>query len=247
MRYRGYIFDLDGTLFRGDEPIPSAVEKLRELHEAGAIVRYVTNNSTQTRAYFAQKLTRMGFRCEPSEVVSSGVGTGIYLREQGVNTAFVVGEPGLVQTLADYGVTASQDAQVDAVVVGLCRQFSYDLLREAMLRIRAGARFVATNPDATYPVEGGGLIPGAGSVVASVRTASETEPFIVGKPNPFLTHAALADAGLQPHEALVVGDRIDTDIESGRRAGCDTFLVLTGVATEIPAGQLGGADMTTLP
>jgi 4-nitrophenyl phosphatase len=247
MRYRGYLFDLDGTLFRGDEPIPTAVAKVRELHEAGVLVRYVTNNSTQTRAYFAEKLGRMGYPCAPEEVVSSGFGTGRYLAEQGLKTAFVVGEPGLVSTLAEFGVRATDEAHPDAVVVGLCRSFTYDLMREAMIRIRAGARFVATNPDPTYPVEGGGLIPGAGSVVAGIRTCSETEPFVVGKPNPFLIHAALADAGLQPEEALVVGDREDTDIESGRRAGCDTFLVLTGVATRIPEGQLGGEDLTQLP
>lgn len=247
MRYRGYIFDLDGTLFRGDEPIPGAVEKVRELHEKGAIVRYVTNNSTQTRDYFASKLTRMGFQCQPSDVVSSGVGTGHYLRDKGVASAFVVGEPGLVQTLGEYGVEMRETGEVEAVVVGLCRFFTYDLMREAMARIRAGAQFVATNPDATYPVEGGGLIPGAGSIVAAVQTASGVVPKVIGKPDPFLTQTALADAGLQAHEALVVGDRMDTDIESGRRAGCDTFLVLTGVEREIPAGQAGAADLRDLP
>lgn len=247
MRYRGYIFDLDGTLFRGDEPIPKAVEKVRELHESGAVVRYVTNNSTQTREYFAQKLSRMGFAASPEEVVSSGVGTARYLQEHGYRTAFVVGESGLEATLAEYNIQSLKDLEVDTVVVGLCRQFTYEWLREAMIRIRAGAKFVATNPDTTYPVEGGGLIPGAGSIVAAVRAASGQEPVIIGKPDPFLTQTALDDAGLNASETLVVGDRMDTDIESGRRAGCDTFLVLTGVATELPEGQFGGLDLSYLP
>jgi len=247
VRYRGYIFDLDGTLFRGDEPIPNAVEKVRELHERGAVVRYVTNNSTQTREHFARKLTGMGFACEPGDVVSSGVGTARYLREHAMQTVYVVGESGLVATLAEYEIQSVQDEEVDAVVVGLCRQFTYEWMREAMLRIRAGAKFVATNPDTTYPVEGGGLIPGAGSIVAAVRAASGVEPVIIGKPDPFLTQTALDDAGLTAEETLVVGDRMDTDIESGRRAGCDTFLVLTGVATDLPAGQLGALDLSFLP
>ncbi|AIE85275.1 HAD-IIA family hydrolase [Fimbriimonas ginsengisoli] len=244
---RGYLFDLDGTLFRGNTPIPSAVKKVQELHRAGAIVRYVTNNSTQTREHFAAKLQGMGYPCEPAEVVSSGYGTGLFLANEGLKTAYVVGEPGLVATLAEHGIESTGDQNPDAVVVGLCRQFTYDLMREAMFRIRAGARFVATNPDATYPVEGGGLIPGAGSVVAAIQTCSETEPFVVGKPNPFLIQAALQEAGLAPEEALVVGDRLDTDIESGRSAGCPTFLVLTGVAASIPPGQQGGEDLSSLP
>lgn len=246
MRYRGYLFDLDGTLFRGDEPIASAVEKVRELHEAGAVVRYVTNNSTQTRDHFAKKLTKMGYRAEPGEVVSSGVGTARLLSDWGVKTAYVVGEAGLVSCLAECGVTSVTEGPAEVVVVGLCRQFTYDMMREAMLRIRGGARFVATNPDPTFPIEGGGQIPGAGSCVAGIQMASGVEPFIVGKPSPYLTIAALEDGGLKPEEAVVVGDRMDTDIESGRRAGCDTFLVLTGVATEIPAGQAGGADLSKL-
>ena len=247
MRYRGYLFDLDGTLYRGEEPIPGAVEKVRELHESGAIVRYVTNNSTQTRAHFAQKLTSMGFLCNVDEVVSSAVGTAHYLAEHGLTTAFVVGEPGLVATLAEFGIRSVVDEAPAAVVVGLCRQFTYDLMNEAMQRIRAGAVFVATNPDATFPREGGALTPGAGSVVAAIRTCSETEPIVIGKPHPFLITETLLSAGLSPHEALVVGDRIDTDIASGAAAGCDTFLVLTGIERELPAGQIGGVDLSSLP
>ena len=247
MHYRGYLFDLDGTLFRGNEPIPGAVEKVRELHDRGAVVRYVTNNSTQTREHFVAKLQGMGFPCAPSEVVSSGIGTGRYLVEEKLATAYVVGEPGLVATLEEFGVTVSDAPNPEAVVVGLCRTFTYDLMREAMTRIRAGARFVATNPDATYPMEGGKLIPGAGSIVAAVRACSQVEPFVIGKPKPFLIELALHDAGLSPRETLVVGDRLDTDIESGIAAQCDTFLVLTGVETEIPAGQFGAPTLASLP
>jgi HAD superfamily hydrolase (TIGR01457 family) len=247
VRYRGYLFDLDGTLYRGDEVIPGAVEKVRELAEAGAIVRYVTNNSTQTPEFFAQKLTRMGFPCTPEQVISSAVGTARYLVEHGVPNAFVVGESGLVSILEEHGVRVTTDEHPAAVVVGLCRTFTYDLMNEAMRRIRAGALFVATNPDATFPQAGGVLTPGAGSVVAAIRACSETEPVVIGKPKPYLIQASMEDAGLRPEETLVIGDRVDTDIESGTACGCPTFLVLTGVAHELPPGQAGGADLSTLP
>lgn len=247
MRYRGYLFDLDGTLFRGNEPILPAVEAVKRLHRQGAVVRYVTNNSTQTRRHFAEKLTKMGYRCAPSDVVSSAVGTARYLREHSIRSAYVVGEAGLVATLNEFGVETVYEGELaESVVVGLCRHFTYDMLKEAMDQIRSGAKFIATNPDTTYPMEGGRLIPGAGSLVASVRAASGVEPVTIGKPSPFLIECALQEAALSPAETLVVGDRIDTDIESGRRAGCDTFLVLTGVERTLPEGQRGAPDLSRL-
>jgi HAD superfamily hydrolase (TIGR01450 family) len=116
----------------------------------------------------------------------------------------------------------------------------------AMQRIRGGQRFVATNSDSTYPMEGGRLIPGAGSIVAAIRTCSEQEPFVVGKPNPYMVTMALEGAGVRPSEALVVGDRLDTDIASGIAAGCPTHLVLTGVAHSAPEGQSFSPDLKGL-
>jgi len=246
MKYRGYLFDLDGTLYRGDTAIDGAVAKVRELHEQGAIVKYVTNNSTQTLAHFTAKLTAMGFPCQREDVMSSAVGSARYLVEQKLKSAFIVGESGLAETLRDSGIDVRTEGETEAVVVGLCRQFTYAWMEEAMTRIRAGAHFVATNPDATYPMEGGRLIPGAGSVVAAVRTCAGIEPFVIGKPKRFLIDEILADAGLKAEETVVVGDRIDTDIESGKAAGCATFLVLTGVETEIPNGQDGAPDLSSL-
>lgn len=251
-----YIFDLDGTLYRGNEAIPGAAEVVAELKRRGAVVRYLTNNSSQTLAFFAEKLRGMGFEVGPSEVVSSALGTAHYLRAQGLDRAFVVGEPGLVQTLREQGlgvVNASAGHVVDpegidapAVVVGIHRTFTYAIMGSAMQRIRAGAKFVATNPDSTFPLEGGRLVPGAGSVVAAIRTCSEVEPFVVGKPNPFLIQMILEETGIAPENALVVGDRLDTDIESGRRAGCPTHLVLTGVAKTAPEGQPFSPDLRGL-
>jgi len=256
--YRLYLFDLDGTLFRGDEVLPHAVEVVAELRRRGAGIRYVTNNSSQTRQHFVAKLSKMGFEVSPAEVVSSATGTASYCRTAGVRSAYVVGEPGLVQTLREAGVsvlnalenglTVPQKAVmgVDAVVAGICRHFDYALMNGAMQQIRGGARYIATNPDTTYPMEGGQLIPGAGSIVAAITACGGQEPFVVGKPNPFLAEEILKETGIPAAETLVVGDRDDTDLECGRRAGCPTYLVLTGVATELPQGQPGGEDLRGL-
>ena len=255
--YRAVLFDLDGTLYRGAEPIPGAVEAVLALEGRGVLVRYVTNNATLARAAFADRLRGMGFPARPEEVASSATGTAAHLKAEGLRSAFVVGMPGLVATLRDEagvevvnagadGVVGPDPRRADTVVVGLCRTLGYDLLWGAMETIAAGARFVATNPDATFPLEGGRLSPGAGSLVAAVRTCSGVEPFVVGKPKPFLVETILREANLRPDEALVVGDRLDTDIEAGRAAGCPTYLVLTGVAKSIPDGQPGGTDVRAL-
>ncbi len=254
--YRAVLFDLDGTLYRGVTAIPGAVETVQELLNRGVLVRYITNNATMTRAAFVEKLTGMGFPARPEEVHSSATGTATYLSEEGVKTVFAMGMPGLVSTLRDQGievVNAGEDGIVqatankaEAVVVGLCRSLSYPLLDGAMNQILGGARFVATNTDATYPLEGGRFCPGAGSIVASVQTCSGTEPFVVGKPKPFLVEEILREAALRPEEALVVGDREDTDLAAGRAAGCPTYLVLSGVETFLPEGQMGADDVTGL-
>jgi 4-nitrophenyl phosphatase len=244
-RYPGYIFDLDGTLFRGDEPIPGAVETLDKLRSGGAAIRYLTNNSTKTPDEFSKKLHGMGFTVSPSEVYSSGLGTAKYLASENIRSAYVIGEDVLRQMLSEERIEL-RDADVDAVVVGLSKRFDYSQMMHAMRLIRSGARFVATNPDPTYPTEAGGLIPGAGSIVAAVRTCSETEPFVVGKPNPYLTLLTVKESGISSEGFLVVGDRMDTDLESGRLAGCDTFLVLSGVTTVAPPGQAFGPDVRAL-
>lgn len=234
--YRLAIFDLDGTLFRGEEPIPGAVEALGRLRKHGIRIRFLTNNSSQTREAYVAKLSRMGFEAYDEEVYSTGIGTATYMRQQVLVSAFVVGEAGLKETLSLAQITVT-DKDPQAVIVGICKGFSYDLLNQAMQHIRAGARFIATNTDATYPMEGGRFIPGSGSLVAAVRTCTEQEPVVIGKPEPLLVEMILQDTGVEPIDTLMVGDRMDTDIEAGRRAGCQTLLVLTGAARSAPEGQ----------
>lgn len=255
-RYAGYLFDLDGTLYRGARAIPGAVDTVCELKDRGAQIAYVTNNSSQTPEFFVEKLSAMGFPVCLEEIECSAYGTAVRLGEWGLKSAFVVGEPGLVKTLrargigvinaGPTGVIRPDGDSAGAVVTGIHRTFTYSLMNAAMQRIREGARFIATNRDATFPLEAGTLVPGAGSIVSAIATCSGQEPELIGKPNPYLVELALRRMGISPKDALVVGDRDDTDLESGRRAGCDTHLVLTGVEKSAKPGQSWSEDLSGL-
>jgi len=247
MRPKAYLFDLDGTLYLGSEPIPGAAETLTALRNGGAAIRFLTNNSGATAEGTACKLVGMGIGAEAGEVITSGMAAAAYLSRKGWKDLFVIGEPGLVEVLQQRGfnvanadpqgrVAPMELAQVDAVVCGICRSFTYGLLSAGLQAILSGAAFVATNPDATYPMEGGRLEPGAGSLVAALRTCSGVEPFVAGKPGPDMVELALADLGMRADEALLVGDRLDTDIAAANAAGVLSVLVLTGVTAEAPAG-----------
>lgn len=227
------IFDLDGTLYRGAEPTPDAVETVRILRNRGVKVRFLTNNSGRSQQEICDKLYAMGFETELNEVYTSAMGAASYCQAKGVRTAFVIGESGLKEALRAAGLVEAESSP-DAVVAGICRQFTYNLLRDAQRHILGGARFIATNTDATYPLEQGRLEPGAGAIIAALTTCTGVNPTTIGKPEPYLIQTILDDCGLKPTEALVVGDRIETDILAGQRAGCQVHLVMCGTTTVAP-------------
>ncbi|MFQ3677957.1 MAG: HAD-IIA family hydrolase [Fimbriimonadaceae bacterium] len=253
MPIRLAILDLDGTLFRGAAPIPYAVEAVSAMRGAGVGICYLTNNSSQTVSEYVAKLSGMGFEAHPEEILSSATGAAGVCRERGWDSVFVVGEPGLVRTFQEAGievrnavdgaVSATDDPDAPTVVIGICRSFSYALLAAAMTPVRRGANFLATNRDTTYPVEGGRLVPGAGSLVAALAACTDREPEVVGKPEPTLVRMALARSGVRAEDALMIGDRVDTDIEAGLRAGVPTHLVLTGVSDKAPPGVASSPDL----
>ncbi|MBS1707972.1 MAG: HAD-IIA family hydrolase [Armatimonadetes bacterium] len=248
---RLYVFDLDGTLYRGSEVVPHAPEVVGSLVGRGMIVRYITNNSAARPEAITGKLRGMGFACEPEWVYGTGPAAARLVVERGVSAAYVVGEPTLVQTCREAGLETIDEeravqGEAQAVVVGICRHFSYAMLRAAQRAIVQGAIFVATNRDATYPVEGGLEDPGSGSIVAAVEVASGQSPVVVGKPSPHMLFDILRDTNCSSNECLVIGDRVDTDIGAGVAAGCPTFLVLTGVTRELPPGQPGADNLRGL-
>ncbi len=246
MFLRLVVFDLDGTVHRGTEALPYAGETVQWLLDQGVAVRYFTNNSAARPEAVEAKLRALGVPCEREWVYGTGRLAAEWCRDQGVSSAFVVGEPELETTLAEAGVRLVREGPAEAVVVGICRRLTYAWIEEASNRVRQGARFVATNRDPTYPLEGGRLQPGAGVMVAAVETASGVAPVVLGKPGPAGLLRIVAEAGVGVEETLVVGDRIDTDVACGRAAGCATYLVLTGATTVLPPGERGGADLAAL-
>ncbi|HEY3333513.1 MAG TPA: phosphoglycolate/pyridoxal phosphate family phosphatase [Capsulimonadaceae bacterium] len=239
MQITTYVFDMDGVLYRGDTPIPDAISALAALKKAGRKIYYLTNNSGSSREQYKTKLASMGIESEIDKIFTSAYATAIYLKAHGAvgKTVFIVGQSGIAEELAAVGintVTVPEQVpytQIDYVVVGIDRGFTYDKLKYAHACIvRGHAEFIATNRDPTYPVEDG-TIPGAGSIVASVATAVGFDPLVIGKPEPHALEAILAVAGASLDEAMMVGDRLDTDIAAGNRVGIATALVLTGVST----------------
>lgn len=244
--YELYIFDLDGTLWRGEEPIQGAAARLAELRAEGALIRYLTNNSTQTREWYAAKLLRLGFEATPEEVMTTSYGAALRIASDGHQTVHVFGEEGLRAALREAGLTVVPGS-ADALLVGLSRTAGYAELDAAMQAGLAGARFYATNIDATFPLEGGRLAPGAGAWVTAMETCLSVAPIVIGKPEPLLIEQLLASTGISASRTMVVGDRIETDIQAGMIAGCATWLVLTGVATELPVGMSGSESVLGVP
>ena len=231
-RYDALLFDLDGVLYRGDEPVPGAPETIGALRRAGARIVFLTNNSSRTPQQVSAKLGAMGMPSPPEEVVTSATATADLLAARGGGTAFVMGGDGVVGALTDAGlqVLDGEPESVDLVVVGIDDDLTYARLRTACLLVHRGARFVATNADPTFPGPRSELWPGAGALVAAITTATGVEPEVVGKPHAPLFHAALHRAG--GTNPLVIGDRLDTDIAGAAALGWDTLLVLSGVDTE---------------
>lgn len=230
-----FVFDMDGVLYRGKEALPGVGDLLNALELRQKPYMLATNNSMASPADYQAKLAAMGITVPAERVLTAGTATRDYLRESLPENAtiFAVGMPALrEQIFSETGFRPVQfgEEQPDAVVVGLDLAFTYDKLKTAAAAIRNGALFVATNADATLPTENG-LVPGAGSIVAAIATASGRQPTVIGKPSPQILEKAAQHVGVHPKNVVMIGDRLDTDILAGHRAGMLTLLVLTGVST----------------
>ena len=253
--YDAVLFDLDGTVYHGSKVIPGAPETLGAVREHGTPVRFVTNNASKAPAEVVEHLVGLGMPAETDEVHTSAQAAVALLRERldAGAEVLVVGTESLAEGVAAAGLepVRKNAESVQAVVQGHSPDNTWADLAEACLAIREGALWVACNVDATLPSERG-LLPGNGSMVAALRTATDVVPLVAGKPEPLLfeTAAKSADAS----RPLVVGDRLDTDIAGAVAAGIDSLVVLTGVATPkqllnaIPAerGTYLAPDLTAL-
>ncbi len=227
---RGFIFDMDGVIYRGDSALPGAAEFVARLRARGIPYNYLTNNSTTPPAKVAERLVRMGIPCEPHEILTSAEVTAAALKEELPGCrVFVVGEEGIELALAQAGFRVTTDhREADAVVLGMDRTLTYARLRDASFAVRRGARFMATNNDRTLPSDIG-IIPGAGSLLIALETASDVRATVIGKPSPVIFRHALARLGTPAQVTACVGDRPETDIEGGHAIGLCTIGVLSGV------------------
>lgn len=225
------IVDLDGVLWRGPEMLPGVKSFFDFIRQSGTRLLLASNNSTARPETVIKRLEEVGVRLPPSAILTSALATSDYLvRTLPAKAAILmIGEDGLEHALDQSGFTLvhkAEDAQ--AVVVGMDRGLTYDKLAEATLAIRSGTAFIGTNPDRTFPTPRG-LVPGNGSLLAALQAATDREPIIIGKPEKLYFELALERLGSRPQTTLMLGDRLDTDIQGGQNAGLNTCLVLTGV------------------
>jgi NagD protein len=232
--FNGFIFDLDGTVYLGDQLIPGADRVIRLIRESGRKVVFLSNKPIQTREDYASKLTRLGIPTPPDEVINSTLVMVRVLKKDAPQARlFVVGETPFVEELKKAGFTISEEPrEVDYVVVAFDRTFDYRKLNIAYQAIKLGAHLVATNPDRTCPVEGGEIPDCAGMIAAIEAVTQKKVEVIVGKPSPLMIQAAMDAMGLRPEECILIGDRLETDIRMGKEAGIATGIVLTGVTSE---------------
>lgn len=240
-----FIFDLDGVVYEGSKPISNSIETLCNLHKLGRKIAFYTNNATQTPKSFSVKVSSMGYKCAEEQIFTSALvcGNALSLKYQKGSSAFVIGEIGLISALNNNGFKVVNDnysfEQIiedekiisDIVAVGLDKDVSYKKFAAASLLIARGAHFYASNTDATLP-DIHGFLPGAGSLVSFMKTASGREPlYVFGKPDPAGILQILKRFAVQKNKTVMIGDRIDTDIVCGKNAGINTALTLTGVMT----------------
>ena len=230
--YRAVLLDMDGVLYRGKQPLPGVNDLLTLFESRGIAYACATNNATMTHEQFSKKLEQMGIHMPSQRIVTSPVATRRYLESQAPHGTgvFAVGMEGLRTALFGDGYFREDPENPAFVVVGMDFEVTYRQLRRACLLIRAGARFIGTNPDTTFPAEDG-IVPGCGALLALLRAGTEQEPFVIGKPGPALFEAAIELLGVDRSTTLTVGDRLDTDIAGSRAAGLPSVLVLTGVTT----------------
>ena len=227
---QGYISDMDGVIYHGNCILPGVKEFVDWLYKEDKPFLFLTNSSERSPLELRQKLSRMGLDVDESHFYTSALATAKFLAEQAPGcSAYVIGAPGLVNALYDAGITMN-DVNPDYVVVGETDSYNYNMIIKAVQLINKGARLVGTNPDMTGPSEMG-IIPACQALVAPSSLATGKTPYFVGKPNPLMMRTGLKMLNVHSADAVMIGDRMDTDIVAGMESGLMTALVLSGVST----------------
>jgi NagD protein len=227
---RSYLMDMDGVLVQEEHAIPGAEAFIDQLRARGTPFLVLTNNSIYTARDLSARLRNSGIDIGEENIWTSALATARFLENQRPNgSAFVIGEAGLTTALHDAGYTLT-DTNPDYVILGETRTYSFERITQAIRLVESGARFIATNPDATGPTVHG-PVPATGSVAALITRATGVDPYFVGKPNPLMMRSALNAIDAHSETSAMIGDRMDTDIICGLEAGMEAILVLSGVTT----------------
>jgi HAD superfamily hydrolase (TIGR01450 family) len=225
MGTNAFLIDLDGTIYLGDRLTPGAREFVNWLIDSGHRFRFLTNNSSNSAAFYVAKLRRLGIQCDDDSVFTSTKATIRYLRLRGIDTVFAMGTPPFVEELQHAGISLSDDA--NCVLLAFDKTLTYEKADRAFQLLQRGADFIATHPDVLCPTETGFSLD-CGAMLAMFEKATQRTATIIGKPNPELVQLALSEIGAEPANAMVVGDRVYTDMRMGIEAGTKTALVLSG-------------------
>jgi len=226
-----WLTDMDGVLVHEGKALDGAAELIKQWQDSNTPFLVLTNNSIYTPRDLSARLRAGGLDVPEDRIWTSALATADFLKSQNPSgTAYVIGESGLTQALHDVGYVQT-DTNPDYVVLGETRNFSFENLTKAIRLINAGARFLATNPDATGP-SAEGVLPATGAVAALITKATGKDPYIVGKPNPMMFRSAMRKIGAHSQSTGMIGDRMDTDVVAGIEAGLHTILVLTGISDE---------------
>ncbi|MFH2106738.1 MAG: HAD-IIA family hydrolase [Candidatus Micrarchaeota archaeon] len=237
MSFQTFIFDLDGTVYRGKTLISGADKTIEQLRKNGKNVFFLTNCSTRSRKSLLEKMANMGVHAKLEELYPTSFLLAEYISKNHPNeTVFCVSEGGIQDELIEKGIKISEDGEGATIVaVGLHRKVTYDILAKAFSLIYNGARFISTNYDLTYPTEEG-MMPGSGALVAFLEASTGKKSLILGKPSKECIDIIVADHGLDRKGIVIVGDRYDTDILTAKHANIKSALVLTGVSKEKDIG-----------
>lgn len=227
---KGFICDMDGVIYHGNKILPGVSDFISWLQRTGKEFLFLTNNSGSTPKELQQKLARMGLDVPEKHFYTSALATAAFLKEQSPGcSVYAIGEAGLFNALYDAGITMN-DVNPDYVVMGEGKSYSLDSLTKATNLVLNGARLIGANSDVSGPIENG-ITPACRALVAPIEMATGTQAYFCGKPNPLMMRTGLKLLGCHSGEAVMVGDRMDTDIISGLESGMSTVLVLSGVST----------------
>lgn len=227
---KGFICDMDGVIYHGNRLLPGVIEFIEWLQSEGKQYLFLTNNSGSTPKELQNKLARMGLNVPETCFYTSALATARFLKEQAPGcSAYVLGEAGLLNALYDVGITMN-DVNPDYVVIGEGKAYSLDTITKAVNLVMKGAKLIGANSDANGPMEDG-IVPACRALVAPIEVATGKQAYFCGKPNPLMMRSGLKMLGCHSGEAVMIGDRMDTDVISGLESGMSTVLVLSGVTT----------------